>query len=97
MMSADIKASSATSATPTLHEAPLTMEPKGGYALDKPVDSYTMKKTIYRPYVTPFEKILNHHYQGSGTEADPYIVDWMGRDEEDPQTWSTVYKWFTSE
>jgi len=73
------------------------MEPKGGHSLPKPVDSYTVKKRIYRPYVTPFEKILNHHYQGSGTEQDPYIVDWLPKDEEDPQTWSTVYKWFTSE
>lgn len=65
--------------------------------LDKPVESYTLKKYIWRPYVTPFETILNHRYPGSGTEADPYIVDWIHGEAEDPQMWNTVYKWLTSE
>jgi hypothetical protein len=61
----------------------------------KPAESYTLRKTIYRPYVTPFERILHHKYPGSGTNEDPYIVDWIGDDPEDPQRWPTVYKWTT--
>jgi len=90
------QASSAPSATPTLHEAPI-MERKGEQSLSKPVESFNNKKRPYRPYVESFDKILHHHHQGSGTEEDPYIVDWMPKDAEDPQTWSGVYKWFTSE
>lgn len=38
---------------------------------------------------------MGHHYEGSGTEADPYIVDWLGEhDAEDPQRWSGVFKWW---
>jgi hypothetical protein len=85
-----------SSAASTLYEANAVETPKG-QSLPKPVESYTLKKTIWRPYVTPFENILNHKYPGSGTEADPYIVDWLPHDPEDPQRWSTAYKWVTSE
>jgi hypothetical protein len=70
---------------------------KAGPVLDKPVESYTLKKYIWRPYVTPFESILNHKYPGSGTEEDPFIVDWIHGEAEDPQMWNTAYKWMTSE
>lgn len=46
-------------------------------------------------YVTPFEQILNHKYQGQGTEENPYLVDWLSDDPEDPQQWGSTYKWFT--
>lgn len=46
-------------------------------------------------YVTPFERILNHKYQGQGTEENPYLVDWLSDDPEDPQQWGSTYKWFT--
>lgn len=69
---------------------------KTGVTLDKPVESYTLKKYIWRPYVTPFERILNHHYEGQGTEESPYIVDWLPGEAEDPQSWNIVYKWATS-
>lgn len=34
-------------------------------------------------------------YPGSGTPEDPYIVDWIDNDPEDPQRWSGGWKWFT--
>ncbi|TXT13248.1 hypothetical protein VHUM_00615 [Vanrija humicola] len=58
-----------------------------------PASKYTLRKWPWRPYVTPFETILNHPYKGSGTEEDPYIIDWLPVDPEDPQRWPTVYKW----
>ncbi|WWC88201.1 uncharacterized protein L201_003106 [Kwoniella dendrophila CBS 6074] len=60
---------------------------------DKPVSSYTLKKRPWRPYVTPFEEIIARKYPGSGTNEDPYIVDWLPHDNEDPQSWSSTYKW----
>ena len=59
----------------------------------KPLSSYTLKKYIWRPYVTSFERIVDRHYSGSGTEEDAYIVDWLPDDPEDPQRWGGVYKW----
>lgn len=72
-----------------------TKAPRSTPSSAKPAESYTLRKTIYRPYVTPFERILHHKYPGSGTNEDPYIVDWIGDDPEDPQRWPTVYKWTT--
>lgn len=43
--------------------------------------------------MTPFEDILDHTYKGSGTDADPYIVDWLRDDPEDPQNFPAAYKW----
>lgn len=60
----------------------------------KPMSAYTLKKRPWRPYVTPFESILNHHYKGSGTNEDPFIIDWLPVDPEDPQRWPGKWKWF---
>ena len=56
-------------------------------------DQYTLAKTTYRRYTTPFADILSHSYSGSGTQEDPYLVEWLPKDHENPQTWSAVYKW----
>lgn len=40
------------------------------------------------------QHIINHDYQGSGTEDDPYQVSWIGTDERDPMNFSEVSKWF---
>lgn len=84
-----------SSAASTLHDSHVVESTSKHHSLPKPVDSYTLKKRIWRPYTTPFEQILTHKYPGSGTESDPYIVDWLPHDPEDPQRWSTVYKWVT--
>ncbi|KAK8865607.1 hypothetical protein IAR55_000751 [Kwoniella newhampshirensis] len=64
-------------------------------AAAKPLSSYTLKKRVWRRYVTPFESIMARKYQGSGTTEDPYIVDWIPGDVEDPQNWPATYKWTT--
>jgi len=58
-------------------------------------ETYTLSKRPWRMYVTPFERIVNHKYQGAGTEESPYLVDWLPDDPEDPQQWGSTYKWFT--
>ncbi|KIR67448.1 multiple drug resistance protein, partial [Cryptococcus bacillisporus CA1873] len=62
---------------------------------DKLLSSYTLKRYPWRPYVTPFEVIIGKKYPGSGTNEDPYIVDWLHDDKEDPQQWPSTYKWFS--
>nr|XP_018265035.1 multiple drug resistance protein [Kwoniella dejecticola CBS 10117]OBR87193.1 multiple drug resistance protein [Kwoniella dejecticola CBS 10117] len=78
------------------HVGPETPSPnpaKSAAQTDRPVSSYTLKKYPWRPYVTPFEDILAKKYQGSGTDEDPFIIDWLPNDAEDPQNWSATYKW----
>lgn len=60
----------------------------------KPLSSYTLRKRPWRPYVTPFENIINYRYKGSGTNEDPFIIDWLPNDPEDPQSWPLIWKWF---
>ena len=55
--------------------------------LSKPADCYTAKKYPWRLRVTPFADIVQNDYDGSGTEEDPYIVDWLFKDPGDPQNW----------
>ncbi|KAI7763185.1 hypothetical protein LZL87_012222 [Fusarium oxysporum] len=42
--------------------------------------------------VTP--EVLAYDYQGSGTEQDPFVVQWIPHDPRNPQQWSDSKKWF---
>jgi hypothetical protein len=61
-----------------------------------------LKWRPWRRNVTPWSDIIEEHYKGSGTETDPYVVDWLqgnedtstlARDPENPMTWKQSYKW----
>ena len=41
--------------------------------------------------VTP--AVLRHHYNGSGTKEDPYVVVFIPNDPRDPMSFSMVKKW----
>jgi hypothetical protein len=56
--------------------------------------SLTIRRTTWTPYVTDFNRITSHSYRGKGTNEDPYIVDWLQNDAENPLTWPRSYKWF---
>lgn len=61
-----------------------------------PVDDgrdHTLRKRPWRQYVTPWSEIVSHPYAGSGTDEDPYLVDWLPADHENPMTWKPRYKW----
>lgn len=60
---------------------------------DRAPHEYTLPRRPWRRYVTPFEDILEHNYKGSGTDADPFIIDWLRDDAEDPQNFPAAYKW----
>lgn len=38
-------------------------------------------------------EIINYDYEGSGTEEDPYVVEWIDNDPRNPMTWSKTKKW----
>jgi hypothetical protein len=42
-------------------------------------------------HVTP--EVLNHPYRGSGTEEDPYVVEYIPNDRRNPMGWSMFKKW----
>lgn len=48
------------------------------------------RKLPWRRYVTPTETLLSYEYRGQGTEADPYIVEWLPDDQEYPMNWKSV-------
>lgn len=53
----------------------------------------TLPRRPWRWYTTSFDEISSHNYKGSGTDSDPYVVDWLRGDMEDPQNWPKTYKW----
>lgn len=48
------------------------------------------RKTPWRRYTTSTDTILSHGCQGQGTETDPYIVEWLPDDQENPLNWKSV-------
>lgn len=61
-----------------------------------PIDDgrdHTLKLRPWRQYVQPWHDIISHPYPGSGTPEDPYLVDWLPADHENPMTWKKAYKW----
>jgi multidrug resistance protein len=40
------------------------------------------------------DEVLNHPYAGSGTEKDPYLVQWIPNDPRNPMLFTTFTKWF---
>ena len=42
-------------------------------------------------HITP--RVLEHQYSGSGTEEDPYIVEFLHNDPRNPRNFSTLRKW----
>lgn len=56
---------------------------------------YTLPRRPWRRHITPWSVIVAQDYPGSGTENDPYVVDWVADyDHENPFTWENSYKWF---
>lgn len=64
-----------------------------GYPAKIDRSNLNVTRTPYRPYVTSFEKIESYQYRGKGTSGEPYTIDWLSEDPENPQTWNTLYKW----
>ncbi|OTB03604.1 hypothetical protein M426DRAFT_321524 [Hypoxylon sp. CI-4A] len=50
------------------------------------------RKVIDQAGVTP--EVASYQYQGSGTEADPYVVKWIPDDPRNPMNFSPATRWF---
>lgn len=42
--------------------------------------------------ITP--EVENYNYEGSGTEEDPYVVNWIPNDPRNPMLYSEITKWY---
>jgi len=67
---------------------------KDGYDVEsgKPARIGHFKMVLDQGAVTP--AIINHEYPGSGTEEDPYRVNWIDNDPRNPMNFSQPKKWF---
>lgn len=50
------------------------------------------KRVLDQSVVT--DDIVNAHYDGSGTEEDPFIVVWLDDDPVNPMNYPAAKKWF---
>jgi hypothetical protein len=56
----------------------------------------TSRSTSWRPwrlYCIPVEVLVTHNYDGNGTEEEPFLVDWLPEDPENPQSWPGFTRW----
>ncbi|KAH0846209.1 hypothetical protein AYO21_11072 [Fonsecaea monophora] len=53
---------------------------------------YTLPKRPWRRRVTDFGKIMEARYRGNGLPEDPYIVQWLDHDPENPMSYSIWFK-----
>ncbi|EXJ62420.1 hypothetical protein A1O7_02855 [Cladophialophora yegresii CBS 114405] len=54
---------------------------------------YTLRKRPWRRRVTDFSHIVEAKYRGSGTPRDPFVVQWLDHDPENPKNYSNLFKW----
>lgn len=57
----------------------------------KPTQIPHLSQVFNQTGITP--EVENWHYQGQGTEDDPYVVQWIDNDPRNPMLYSEVKKW----
>ncbi|KZF19872.1 MFS general substrate transporter [Xylona heveae TC161] len=68
------------------------MKAEGGdVEAQKPAHVPHMRLVLERGYCPP--EVINHHHNGSGTEEDPYVVEWIPDDPCNPMGFSLFKKW----
>lgn len=70
-----------------------SMSPTGKDVEGIEYDTWTLRRRPWKRGVTPFERIVKHEYEGSGTEQDPYQVTWIDNDKENPLELPDLQKW----
>ena len=56
-------------------------------------DSYPSHFQVVASHSLITNAVLNHHYAGSGTEENPYVVDFIPNDPRNPMGFSQTKKW----
>ena len=76
----------------TNHSDPIPLEPSADRQCPN-YSQYTLQKRPWRRRVTDFTSISETKYRGSGTPGDPFIVQWLDNDQENPKNFSNLFKW----
>lgn len=53
---------------------------------------HSLPRRPWRPHVTAWDDIASHTYKGSGTNEDPFLVEWLPQDPENPLTLTSGFK-----
>jgi len=64
-------------------------------------DQHTLKPRPWNRKTTPYSRIIHQAYDGAGTQAQPFLIDWAQPmnekddfvDRENPMTYGKGYKW----
>ncbi|OAP61372.1 hypothetical protein AYL99_03575 [Fonsecaea erecta] len=91
----DIKESSSSTIDRESHTpSPTSIEQDATTTTDW--SQYTLRRRPWRRRVTDFADIVAARYSGGGTSDDPYIVQWLDHDPENPMTFGIWFKcWMT--
>jgi hypothetical protein len=81
---------SSTDASILIHTAAPSEDKEGGIA--KAAAYLSWLKIVFSDAILTKE-VIEHPYNGSGTDDDPYIVRWLENDALDPKNYSLVIKW----
>lgn len=54
---------------------------------------FALPRRPWRLNVTELNRLVEHPYRGSGTPDDPYIVEWVPNDPENPKDYSQALRW----
>ncbi|KAM0449560.1 hypothetical protein ACHAO4_007582 [Trichoderma viride] len=86
----DDRKGSSTDASVMVHMATPSDDKEGG-SIKASVRPSWLKIVFSDAILT--KEVIEHHYNGSGTDDDPYIVRWLENDVLDPKNYSLVVKW----
>ena len=56
------------------------------------LSEHTLSKRPWRTQITDFEAIISAKYRGSGTKDDPFVVQWLDHDPENPKSYDIWHK-----
>lgn len=80
-----------SSSSTTAAEAGHDVETQGKSPRQKQKKASHWELVFDQTHVT--DEVLNWQYKGSGTEADPYVVEYIENDRRNPMLFSEVKKW----
>lgn len=84
----DLQPSSALANTPSKNEGKLESQTPSALTFE----SVKIWQLVFRLSIITHE-VYSHQYPGRGTEADPYVVDFIPGDPLNPHNWETWRRW----
>jgi hypothetical protein len=97
-MSDPEKSSPPTGSAASSTSSPVKHDHSSPIKHNKDVESQSMPRSIPHWRMITDQGVLNAdienwHYEGAGTEEDPYVVKWIDNDPRNPFGFSALYRW----